>query len=373
MKNKENKEKKAPRKKMNKYLKRFLIFIIVIAVIVAGLVITRRIRSKANTQNVTYTVNKETYENVIEISGVVSAAKSQSLQALSSGTVVGVYVSQGDHVKKGDVILQLDDSTEKYNLARHEYDMETTRISGSARQYELMKTQRDALVQKISDRKITAQFDGIIADINVAVGDALETKNTVGTLVDVSYLTADVEIAETDVNKLEVGQKVEFTFSAIEDKVYGTVVSWPAIGSVTNRGATVVKAKVRIDEYPEEILPNFSFSGKIEISPTETYLIVSRYAVGREDGQAYVESALTGEKINVVVTPYDREYVKIESGLEGGEILKQLTTPQSSGFQRGGMGGGMPGGSSGGSRSGSGGGMPSGGMPSGGFSGPPSR
>ena len=103
MKNKEKKEKK-PGKKMNKYLKRFLIFIIVMAVIVVGLVITRRVRSKANTQNVTYTVNKETYENVIEISGVVSAAKSQNLQALSSGTVVGVYVKQGDHVKKGDVI-----------------------------------------------------------------------------------------------------------------------------------------------------------------------------------------------------------------------------------------------------------------------------
>lgn len=354
--NKEKKEKKTNKKKMNKYLKRFLIFIIVLAVIVVGLVITRRIRSKANTQNVTYTVNQETYENVIEISGVVSAAKSQNLQALSSGTVVAVNVKQGDHVKKGDVILQLDDSTEKYNLARHDYDMETTRITGSARQYELMKTQREALLQKISERKITAQFDGIIADLNVAVGDALETKNSVGTIVDVSYLTAEVEIAERDVSKLVVGQKVEFTFSAIDEKVYGTVVSWPAIGSVTNRGATVVKATVRIDEYPEGILPNYSFSGKIEISPTETYLVVSRYAVGREDGQAYVELASSGEKINVVVTPYDREYVKVESGLKGGEVLKQLTTPQASGFQRGGFGGG-----SGGSRSGSGGGMPGGG------------
>ncbi|MBP5443817.1 MAG: biotin/lipoyl-binding protein [Treponema sp.] len=343
---------------MPKNLKRFLIFVIILGIIITGLVIARRARSKSKVQNVTYTVNQETYENVIEISGVVSAAKSQNLQALSSGTVVGVYVKQGDHVKKGDVILQLDDTTEKYNLARHEYDMETTRITGSARQYELMQTQRNALVQKISERKITAQFDGIIADINVAVGDALETKNTVGTLVDVSYLTADVEIPETDVSKLKVGQKVEFTFSAIGQKVYGSVVSWPAIGSVTNRGATVVKAKVRIDEYPEEILPNFSFSGKIEISPTETFLVVSRYAVGRDEGQAYVEKVDTGEKINVVVTPYGREYVKVESGLSGGEVLKQLTTPQASGFQRGGTGGNSGGGNRAGGNSGGFGGGP---------------
>ncbi|MBO4385435.1 MAG: HlyD family efflux transporter periplasmic adaptor subunit [Treponema sp.] len=342
-------------KKKNRWLKLLIILLVSGIVIVGALSVVKKLLAAKKLNNTTYKVREEIYENAIDIAGTVSAAQKQTLQALSDGTVVAVNVKQGDVVKKGDVIIQLDDTTQKYNLAKHDYDMQTTLITGAARQYQLMKTQRDALVQKVEERKVTATFDGIIADIDVSVGDSLEAKDSVGTIVDVSYLTADVEISETDVSKLAVGQTVEFTFSALSGKtVNGYVVSWPAIGEVTSRGATVVKAKVRIDEYPEGILPNFSFSGKIKISPDEKYLIVERYAVGRENGQAFVQLVPSGEKINVTVSPYTAEYVKIESGLKGGEVLKAQSSAETSGRRRGGMGMGGMGGAM---RGGMGGGM----------------
>lgn len=299
-----------------------------------GLFAAKRFVKKSTAETRTYTIRSETYENCIDIAGVVSAAQEQKLQALSSGTVMAVYVKQGDVVKKGDVILQMDDTTEKYNLAKHDYDMQTTKITGSARQYTLMQTQRDALVQKIAERQVTATFDGIIAAISVSAGDSLEAKDSVGTLVDSSYLVADVEIAETDVAKLAVGQTVACTFAACDEIVEGRVVSWPAIGEVTSRGATVVKARVRIDDYPETILPNFSFSGKIKISPDETYLLVERYAVGRVENRTFVELASTGEKIWVTVEPYGSEYVKLSSGVTGGEVVKAQSTLPDSGWNK---------------------------------------
>ncbi len=312
-----------------------LALVIVTALVCGGLILSKKFSKLGKkTGSTSYTVRSETYENIIDISGVVSAAKEQKLQALSSGTVMDVFVKQGDVVKKGDVILQLDDTTEKYNLAKHDYDMQTTRISGSAMQYSLMQTQREALVQKIAERKVTATFDGIIAAISVSEGDSLEAKDSIGTLVDKSYLIADVEIAETDVSKLAVGQTVDFDFAAYDGTVEGYVVSWPAIGEVTSRGATIVKARVRIDTYPEEILPNFSFSGKIKISPDETYLLVERYAIGRENGQAFVELAQGGRRITVTVEPYGSEYVKITSGLSGGEVLAAQSEPRASGWNK---------------------------------------
>lgn len=347
------------KKKMPKVLKIFLILMAVSALIVLGLSVARKIIEKNKTDNTVYRAMNEVYENVIEISGVVLAAQSQTLQALSAGTVTEVFVKQGDVVKKGDVILQMDDSSEKYSLAKHDYETQTVRITGSAREYQLMLTQRESLVQKINERKVTATFDGIIADIQVSVGDFLEAKDKVGTLVDKSYLTADVEIAETDVSKLAVGQTVDFKFSASKETVKGYVTGWPAIGTVTSRGATVVTAKLRIDEYPPEILPNYSFSGKIKISPDEEYVIVSRYAIGRDDKQAFVVLAQGDEKINVKVVPYDKEYVRVESGLKGGEILKAQSSPAASGTQRrNNMGGGMTGGGSRTSGSGFGAGGP---------------
>lgn len=328
---------------MKKKAKIILIIIIAMVFIVLALTIVRFvISSKNSSASTTYTVIQETYRNTISIAGVVSAAQEQTLQALSDGTVVAVYVEKGDSVKKGDVIIQLDDTTQQYNLAKHDYDMETKKITGSQKELALMETERLSLVQKIEERKVSATFDGIIADLDVAVGDSLEAKDSVGNLVDVSYLVADVEVAETDVAKLKEGQNVEFKFPAYNGTVYGYVVSWPAIGEVTSRGATIVKVRVRIDEYPKSILPNFSFSGNIQISPDETYTLVERYAIGRENAQAYVVKAKTNEKIYVKVEPYTGGFVKIlEGDLIEGDVLSQQTVPKASGYNR------RPGGSSG--------------------------
>ena len=317
---------------MKKKIKIMIISLAILFFLVAGLFLLRLLLSSSKEEAVFYKARKESYENVIEVSGTVAAAQEQVLQALSAGTVTQVFVKAGDSVKKGDVIIQLDDSEQVYNLEKQEYSMATKRVTGSARELKLMETERLALIQKVNDRKVVATFDGIIADLDVAVGDSLEAKDEIGTLVNVDYLTAEVEVAETDVSKLEIGQKVEFTFPAYPAaKVYGYVTGWPAIGEITSRGATIVNAKIRIDDYPSQILPNYSFTGKIQISPTEEYVLVERYAVAYENKQAYVELARTGERKVVKVIPYGSTYVKVLEGLEGGELLKQLTAPKKSG------------------------------------------
>ncbi len=337
---------------------KIIIIMTVVIVLAAGGVFGAKyfISTQGNSAEV-YQVTKESFENVIEISGTVSAAQEQSLQALSDGTVTAVYVKKGESVKKGDILIQLDDTTEKYNLAKHDNDMATTKITGSANQYKLMETQRLSLLQKIADRRVIANFDGTIADLDVQVGDSLEAKDKVGTIVNVDYLTAEVEVAETDVSKLVVGQKVIFTFPTYDGgDVEGYVTGWPAIGEVTTRGATVVKVSVRIDDFPKAILPYFSFTGKIEITPTEEYLIVSRYAIGYENREPYVIKANSDEKKSVKVQPYGKDTVKIK-GVKEGEILKQVTAPKISGSNpdkqnkqkdnkndRAGPGGGGPGG-----------------------------
>lgn len=297
-------------------------------------VCAKTVYAKLNTPHVYYNVTKETYENVIEISGTVQAAEEQTLQALSDGTVVGVYVSEGDHVKKGDIIIQLDDTTQQYDLAKQDYTIASAKITGSVRELELLQAQRLSLVQKVADRKVVATFDGVIAELDVSPGDSLEAKDPVGTLVNVDYLIAEVEIAETDVSKLKKGQKVEFTFSAYKDKtVYGTVVGWPAIGEVTSRGATVVNAKIKIEDYPPEILPNYSFTGKIQISEPEEFFVVSQCAVGYDGKDAYVIKKDSNKKEFVTVIPFGSGTVKISGGtVAEGDVLEELTKPKVSGM-----------------------------------------
>lgn len=304
--------------------------------VTVGLVIARSIIVSKKTVNAVYQVRSETYENVIEIAGTISAAEEQTLQALSDGTVLGVFVSKGDRVKKGDIIIQLDDTEQQYNLAQLDNEIMSAKITGSKKELELLQTKRISVLQKVENRKVIATFDGIIADLKVAVGDYMEAKDSVGTLVNVDYLEAEVEIAETDVSNLKAGQKVVFSFPAYKKSaVEGYVVSWPAIGEVTSRGATVVKATIRIDDYPEQILPNYSFTGKIQVTDPVDYLIVSTYAVGRSDKKTFVQLASTKEKIDVKVQPYAKGYVRIVDGkIKAGDMLKAQSVAKTSGTNR---------------------------------------
>lgn len=308
-----------------------LIAVMAVALIVFGA--RMAVVSSRKTDEVTYRVRREIYENVIEIAGTASAAKEQTLQAKTDGTVIAVYAKEGDTVKKGDVLLQVDDTTQVYNLAKLDYDLASTRITGAAQQIKLMEVQRASLVQKVDECKIIATFDGVLASFDVDEDDYLEAKDSIGTLVDKSYLTAKVEIAETDVAKLAVGQKVQFSFPAYDGTVEGYVVSFPAIGKVTPRGATVIIATVRIDDVPEAILPKFSFTGKIQITEPETKLVVERYAIGHEKGSAFVEILENGKatKVAVEVEPYGTGYVNVLSGLSGGEVLKAQSDASKSG------------------------------------------
>ncbi|MBQ5647086.1 MAG: biotin/lipoyl-binding protein, partial [Treponema sp.] len=184
-------------KKLTSKSKIAIICVTSILVIILGLFITRTIIAASKKTSTVYKVREEIYENTIEIAGTVSAAQEQNLQALGIGTVLGVFVEKGDKLKKGDLIVQLDAQEQEYNLANLDYKMTATRISGSAKELELMEKQRLSLVQKIADRKVVATFDGVIADLDVSVGDSLEAKDTIGTLVNLDYLTAEVEIPET--------------------------------------------------------------------------------------------------------------------------------------------------------------------------------
>ena len=86
--------------------------------------------------------------------------------------------------------------------------------------------------------------------LSVSEGDVVEAKDEVGTIINRDYMSASVEIVENDVHKLKKGQIVKFTFPAYEDlEVTGYVDSFPAVGRITSRGATVVDAaKVKAAE-----------------------------------------------------------------------------------------------------------------------------
>lgn len=322
---------------------------VIIAVIVIGLVIAGLFFLQANgkktVEETVFVVREEVYRNTIEISGNIKAAQQQNIQAAGEGTVERVYVREGDRVRSGQILFQLNDSMERYNLANHDFQMDQERINGISARLNLMEEQRQVLLRQIRDRSLTARFDGIIGQLNLAEGAYVKVQDIFGYLIDRSHLKATVEVVETDAPRLKAGQKVSLTFPAYPDlQVEGVVVSFPAVGRIASRGATVLDTEIRIDEPPDEILPGYSFTGEIIGSQEEQILTVEAAAIAYENGIAYAErfidrnegtgpSSAETERVQVEVVPYGRNIVRILSGLEPGDRLKPQAETGSFGSQ----------------------------------------
>lgn len=315
--------------------KKKIIIIIVLGTLIVGVFLAIKFRTtmqKNSKTQTTFTVKKETFSNIIEVSGIIAAAQSQTLKVAGAGTIENVFVKEGDIVKKGQKMIQLNDFEQKYNLERLDYEIAQKKINGAKKELSLLAAQREMLVDQLKNRQVVAMFDGIVAQLSIATGDYLEAKDTVGTIINREYLTATVEVAESDVLRLALDQSVSLIFPAYKGKtVNGKVISWPSVARITSSGATVVDARIRVENPPAEILPNYSFTGKIEISEPQSVLIVENQAVGSDEKGSFVirvdNAQGTGqdnEKIYVSVDAYERNFVKINDTLKEGDVLKSL-------------------------------------------------
>ena len=276
------------------------------------------------------TVKKEIEHNQIEISGYIEAAQTQVLEAPGEGFVEQVLVKEGDRVKKGLLLFALDTDKQSYDVARQSFAIKQEQINGSSQKLRLMEQEQRLLEKQLADRKVYAKFDGIVAALIISQGKYAKAKDTFGTLIDRSFLKATVEIAESDASRLTVGQKVDMTFPAEPDiKVQAEVISYPAIARLTSLGRTVVDTLIRLDNPPEKILPGYSFNGTIVTGPDSEALIVEQDAIRYVEGKPFVDKidGTATQEIAVTVEPYIKGFVKILSGVQENDVLKNQAKP----------------------------------------------
>lgn len=304
--------------------KRYIFIVIIVAVI---LFFIFKPKSTGPETLPPLTVIREVSYNQIPISGYITAARTQNLESPGEGLVEQVPVKEGQSVKAGDVIFKLDDSEQRYNLANQVFSMRQEEINASPRKLELMRQQYDMLKKRLDDRTVKAKFDGVIASLKVSEGEYAVTKANFGAIVDRSFLKATVEVNEMDASKLKVHQKVLLNFpSQANMQVEAFVVSYPSIARVTDLGRTVVDTNIQIANPPDEILPGYSFDGNIIVGESTDVLILESSGLRYVDGAPVADKIIPGssetQETPLEVEPYMQGFVKIISGLQEGDQVK---------------------------------------------------
>jgi multidrug resistance efflux pump len=107
--------------------------------------------------------------------------------------------------------------------ARHQYEI--TLDGPNADQLALAKANLDAAKDALSNYVITAPFDGVVADVNVKVGEQVTAETRAASVADFSqWIIETTDVTELEVVKLSMGQAVVLVPDALPDlTLKGTV------------------------------------------------------------------------------------------------------------------------------------------------------
>ncbi len=142
--------------------------------------------------------------------------------------------------------------------------------------------------ETLAEYSIIAPFDGVIAQINVIVGDPASPGSAVATII-TSKSIADVSLNEVDAAKVKPGDKATVTFDALPDlTIAGTVSEIDTIGTVS-QGVVNYGAQISLDTQNSQIKPGMSATADIITNVDQNVLIVPNSAIKSLGSVSYVE------------------------------------------------------------------------------------
>lgn len=297
----------------------------VAAVVVVVLVVVSSVAGKDRnlTRVTTAKVGKADLVSTVSCNGRVQAQTKVEISSQVMGQIVNLAVREGDVVKKGDFLLQIDkaqyDATtraqqaglealfaqrdsdratleqarrdwerERANFeakitseqvmqrAKLTFDSATASLNATERRIEQARAQLLASKDSLGKTTLVAPINGIVTARPVEQGEnaVVGTMNNPGTVLltisDMSVVEAEMEVDETDIPNVKVGQTAKLTLDAWPNRKFEGVVTEiggsPITRSALGTDATAVnfKVKVQLKEPPEAIRPGFSVSGEIE-------------------------------------------------------------------------------------------------------------
>ena len=324
------------------------------------------------------TVNKEHIQAKVSANGKVQAVKKVDISANVMGKVTRLAVEEGDSVKAGQFLLEIDPSLSRAVVAgslaslealtqdqessrarfeqaqkdfaraesnrkagiisQAEYDNVRTALvtaennaQGAQRRVEQARAGLNQAKVSLNYTTLTSPMDGIVTARRIEQGETavIGVQNQPGTVLltisDMSKVEAEMEVDEASIPSVKLGQRAEIRIDAYPNKVFDgevTEVGGSPILKLNTNEAIKFKVKVRIKNPPLTIKPGLSTQADIFTGSRENVVAVPLQAlVTREikvkEGEVPKAGAPRDEEGVYVAENNKSRFVPIKTGLLG--------------------------------------------------------
>lgn len=316
----------------------------VLALAVAAFVIFQIItRGSANTKLITTaSVDKKSIESQVSASGVIKSDQQTKLLFPVGGKVAWIGVRKGDYVYRGQAIASLDATNFQVALRQAQqdviaadallqqtynnihlsgvenFDQRVQRTSAEAQKnkaYDAMKKAE----KDLADLTIYAPFTGTITDLTIVPGQQVTASLQVGEIVGVGNIYFSADVDETDVIKVEPGQKATIILDAF-DASFETIVNQVSeSATTTSTGATAFET---ILDLPKENDFKIGMNGEAQITTksTQDASVIPIDAIV-DNNFVWVKKAGTFQKVQIETGIESDTEVQVTTGLEPDQII----------------------------------------------------
>jgi multidrug efflux pump subunit AcrA (membrane-fusion protein) len=197
--------------------------------------------------------------------GTVTPTRNYQLKLGITATLAKIYGREGDTVKAGDPLVELDSGT-----------------------------------------RFSAPFAGTITSLPFKIGESIFPQSPILTLTDLTDRYVVVSLEQQGALRVLRGQKVKLSFESLRgQKLTGTVRSL-----FPNNGEFFVH--IDVDRLPPEILPGMTADVAIEVGRKDNVLLVPVSAIS--SGQLIVQRAGRKKKVPIQIGIVDGRMAEVVSG-----------------------------------------------------------
>jgi len=273
----------------------------------------------------------------LSATGTLRAEESVELQAETNGKVIQVAFQEGTRVRRGDLLVKLNDADLHAQLTRSVFRRELAELkerrlsqlleSGSVRQDEYDAAVSDLNVQRaevtlaealIAKTEIRAPFDGIVGLRFVSEGTFVTPTSRIATLQNLDNVKVDFSVPEKYASRVKPGSTATFQIAGVDARFEGKIyASDPRVDA----GTRTVLLRALCPNPQGQLLPGAFASIEFNLTEITNAILVPSVSVVPGVSEKYVFVVEDGKAVRrpVQVGTRTESAVQIVEGLKPGE------------------------------------------------------
>ena len=291
-------------------------------------------------------VTEESWKQTLNAVGSLVAVQGVTVSSEVSGKITKIHFESGETVEAGQLLLELDMSTEKAQLAAAEADLQlakvnlervrTLRKSNTVAQSELDSSEAsylstvaqleniEAVIQK---KRIVAPFSGRLGIRQIDQGQFMNNGQAIVSLQTLDPIYVDFSFPQKWISKVDSGMVCEVTIDSFPDTIFSGKIT--AINPEVNVSTRTVNIRATLDNADSKLLPGM-FAEVSVILPEEkaskvvpaTSILYNSYGnsvfvIREKDGKKIVEQEF------VQLGESRGDYIEIKNGPEIGSSIAE--------------------------------------------------